>query len=246
MSLTDRTLTGIPGLDELLKGGIPKGRVILVVGGPGTGKTILGAQFIYNGIKKYGENGVFVSLEESKPHLYSEMSHFGWDFKELEKEKFGFVDASPIRHIPGELKIGKLTIGRREFSMVSLIDSIQSSARKVDAKRIVVDPTASLLFQYPDMVQRRTAVLDLVEGLMVTGATCLLTSELRATGLTRGVQLEEYLAHGVIVLQTLRVGKSYVRVVQVEKMRETPIDMQARPYRITEKGIEVYSKETVF
>jgi len=247
LSLADRMLTGVPGLDELFSGGIPKGRIVLCVGGPGTGKTILCAQFIYNGIKNHGENGVFVSLEESKAHFYSEMSKFGWDFEKLEREKkFSFVDASPLRRIPGELKIGKLTIGRREFSMVSLIEGVQSSARMVDAKRIAVDPIASLLFQYPDITQRRTAVLDLIEGLAATGATCLLTTELRATGLERGVQLEEYLAHGVIVLQTLQVGRALVRVLQVEKMRETPIDMQPRPYKITEKGIEVYPKETVF
>ena len=54
--------TGIDGLDELLGGGIPRGRCILVIGGPGTGKTILGAQFIYNGVKKYGEKGIIVTL----------------------------------------------------------------------------------------------------------------------------------------------------------------------------------------
>jgi len=64
--------------------------------------------------------------------------------------------------------------------------------------------------------------------------------------LERNLQLEEYLAHGVIVLQTLQVGKSVTRVLQIEKMRETPIDTQIRPYRITPNGIEVYSRESVF
>lgn len=255
-SRLERTLTGIPGLDELLNGGIPRGRVVLNVGGPGTGKTIMCAQFIFNGVKNYDENGVFVSLDESKAHFFSEMSRFGWNFEELEKErKFAFVDASPFGPSDYPLgplgpvprgKIGKITVGKREFSMDSLIKEIQSSAKRVDAKRIAVDPIAALLFQYPDMVRRRTAVLDLIEGLAATEATCILTAELRAVGLERGVQLEEYLAHGVIVLQTLRVGRTFVRVLQVEKMRETPIDMQPRPYRITEKGIEVYPKETVF
>ncbi|HID17562.1 TPA: hypothetical protein EYP26_04640, partial [Candidatus Bathyarchaeota archaeon] len=68
--------------------------------------------------------------------------------------------------------------------------------------------------------------------------------ELRAHGLERAVQLEEYLAHGVIVMQTLRVGRAYVRALQVEKMRETTIDPQPRPYRISSAGIEVFPKET--
>jgi len=242
-----RTPTGIPGLDEMLNGGFPKGRVILVVGGPGSGKTILGTQFLVNGIKSYGENGLFVSLDESKTHFYREMMTFGWNLEELEKQrKFMFLDASPIRHIPGEVKIGKLTIGKREFSMISLIDGIKSSAQTSDSKRIVVDPIASLVFQYPDLVQRRTAILDLIEALIGTGATSMLTLELRAAGLERSVQLEEYLAHGVIVLQTIQVGRSLIRAVQVEKMRETPIDTQPRPYKIGDGGIEVFPKESVF
>ncbi|MEM3727542.1 MAG: ATPase domain-containing protein [Candidatus Bathyarchaeia archaeon] len=242
-----KTPTGIPGLDEMLSGGFPKGRVILVMGGPGTGKTVLSTQFIINGIEKFNENGVFVSLDESKTHFYSEMSKFGWNLAKYESEKkFAFVDASPIRHLPGEVKIGKLTIGRRDFSMLSLIEAVKNGAQNVKAQRIVVDPIASLVFQFPDPVERRTAILDLIEALTSLEATTILTTELRAYGLERGVQLEEYLAHGVIVMQNLRAGRAYVRALQIEKMREAEIDMQPRPYRITNSGIEVFPEETVF
>jgi len=235
----------------MLNGGFPKGRVILVVGGPGSGKTILATQFLVNGIRNYGENSLFVSLDESKTHFYKEMMTLGWNLEELEKErKFMFLDASPIRHIPGEVKIGKLTIGKREFSMISLIEGIKSTTQTLDARRIVIDPIASLVFQYPDVVQRRTAILDLIEALIGTGATSILTLELRSAGVTSGlersVQLEEYLAHGVIVLQTIQVGRSLVRAIQVEKMRETPIDTQPRPYKIGDNGIEVFPRESVF
>lgn len=247
MALAERTLTGVPGLDELLHGGIPRGRIVLVVGGPGTGKTILCTQFLVNGIQKYGENSVLVTLDESKAHIHSEMAKFGWNLAELEKEKkLAFVDASPIRYVTGEVKIGKLTLGKREFSMLSLIEGVQRGVEMVNAKRVVVDPIASFIFQYPDMIQRRTAILDLIEALMNTGATCLLTTELRAGGLERSVQLEEYLAHGVIILQTLQIGKFLSRTLQVEKMRETAIDPQPRPYKITDTGIEVYPKESIF
>ncbi len=247
MSATSRTLTGIPGLDEILGGGIPQGRVVLVVGGPGSGKTILSTQFLVNGVKNYGENATFVSLDESKQHYYSEMSKFGWDLAKLEQEhKFVFVDASPIRTIPGEVKIGKMTIGKKDFSLLSLVEGIKSGVKAIDAKRVVIDPIASLIFQFPDAILRRNAVLDLVEALVETGGTCLLTTELRAPGLERSVQLEEYLAHGVIVLQVVQVGRSIVRSLQVEKMRETAIDMQPRPYKITSSGIEVFPKESIY
>jgi len=221
--------------------------VILVLGGPGTGKTILSTQFLVRGAETYGENGVYVSLDESRSHIFREMSHMKWDLEELEKEKKLIVlDASPIRHVPGEVKVGKLTIGKRDFSMISLIDTLRKNIQLINAKRIALDPITMLIFQYPDPIQRRTAFMDLVEALMETGATCLLTSELRAVGLERDVELEEYLAHGVILLQTLQVGRALVRALQVEKMRETQADMQPRPYRITSAGIEVYPKESVF
>jgi KaiC/GvpD/RAD55 family RecA-like ATPase len=234
-------------LDEILGGGIPAGRVVLVVGGPGAGKTILATQFLVNGIRNYGENSAFVSLDESKQHIYSEMEKLGWDLAGLEQEKkFAFVDASPIRTIPGEVKIGKMTIGKKDFSLLSLIEGIKSGVKAIGAKRIALDPIASLVFQFPDVVLRRNAVLDLIEALVETGATCVLTTELRTPGLERTVQLEEYLAHGVIVLQTVQSGRSIVRSLQVEKMRETAIDMQPRPYRITSSGIEVFPKESIY
>jgi KaiC/GvpD/RAD55 family RecA-like ATPase len=234
-------------LDEILGGGIPQGRVVLLVGGPGVGKTILATQFLVKGAKNYGENSAFVSLDESKQHHYAEMEKFGWDLSKLEQErKFAFVDASPIRTIPGEVKIGKMTIGRREFSLLSLIEGIRAAVKGIDARRIAIDPIASLVIQYPDVVPRRNAVLDLVEALVEIGATCMLTTELRAPGLERPVQLEEYLAHGVIVLQAVQAGRSIIRSLQVEKMRETAIDMQPRPYKITSAGIEVFPKESIY
>jgi circadian clock protein KaiC len=130
--------------------------------------------------------------------------------------------------------------------LISLLEVVRSSAKAIDAQRIVVDPISLLLYQYSDESQRRKALLDLVEALTETGATCLLSSELHRVGFkSRIVQLEEYLVHGVILMQTIAAGRTMERIIQVEKMRETQIDRQPRPYRITEKGIEVYPRESV-
>jgi KaiC/GvpD/RAD55 family RecA-like ATPase len=242
-----KTLTGIRGLDELLGGGIPEGRVILVIGGPGAGKTIMSAQFLFNGITKYDENGVFVSLEETKHHFYREMAYFKFDFHQLEKQKkFIFLDASPIRHMPIEVKLGRMKVGRNNFSIDSLVEGIKTSADMVNAKRIVVDPLTSLIIQYHDAFKRRTAILDLIEGLMMTGATVLVTTELQRVGIERNIEIEEYITHGVITLQTLSIERSSERVIQVGKMREVAIDLQPKPYRITSKGLEVLAKESIF
>jgi len=241
-----RTPTGISGLDEILGGGLPQGRVVLILGEPGAGKTILCSQYLANGMR-FGESGLFVSMEEGKGHYWREMSAFGWDLEAAEKSgKFAFVDASPIRTIPGEVRIGKLTIGKQDFSLISLLEVVRNSAKAIGAQRIVVDPISTLIFQYPDETERRKALLDFVEALAETGATCVLSSELRRVGLKgRIVQLEEYLVHGVILMQTLPAGRTMERIIQVEKMRETAIDRQPRPYRITESGIEVYPRESV-
>lgn len=193
------------------------------------------------------ENALYVSLEENRTHYDREMIQFGWDFSRAEKEgKFSFVDASPIRSIPGEVKVGKVTIGKQDFSLISLLEIIRSNAKAIAAQRIVIDPVSFLIFQYPDETQRRKALLDMVEALTETGATCLLSSELRRVGVKgRILQTEEYLVHGVILMQTIQTGKALERTIQVEKMRETQIDRQPRPYRITENGIEVYPRESV-
>lgn len=237
----------------MLGGGIPQGRILLVLGEPGSGKTIACSQFLATGMNKFGEKGLFVSMEEDRNHYDREMSQFGWDFAAAEKHgEFAFVDASPIRSIPGDIKIGNLTIGKQDFSLISLIEVIRNSAKTIGATRIVVDPLSLLIFQYPNEAERRKILLDLVEALSDTGATCMLSSELHRVGMTgRSLQIEEYLVHGVVLMQTVLLGKekerkTMQRVIQVEKMRETEIDRQPRPYAITAKGIEVYSKEIVY
>ena len=242
----DRVPLGIVGLDRMIEGGIPKGRIVIVVGGPGTGKTLLGMQFVINGIKDYNENGIFVSLEESKRHLYQAMNRFSWDLNKLEKSgKFTFVDASPIRRAPGEVKIGKYVVGKRDFSMLGFINTIEQLADSTEAARIVVDPLATLIFQYADLYERRNAFLDLMESLTATGATCLVTME-APTQSTKDFVEEEYLAHGTIVMQRMQIGRAMTRVIQIMKMRMTAADDQPRPYKIDESGINVFADETLF
>lgn len=228
-----------------------------MIGEPGAGKTVLCSQVLYNGITRFGESGLFVSLKETRAEFLREMISFGWDFASAEKEgKFSFVNASPFRTIPGEVKIGKLTVGNPDFSLISLLEVIRNIAKAINARRIVFDSIATLDFVYMDETERRKAILDLIEALSETGATCLLTSDLSSIGMggvvefnkylrNSLVQLEKHIFHGTIVLETLQAGRTMERVITVEKMRETMMDRQPRPYRITEKGIEVYPRESI-
>lgn len=236
--------SGIAGLDAMLKGGLPSSRCVLICGGPGSGKTILCMQFLMYGATQSNEPGLYVSIDESVNQLKDEMRGFGWEIEELEKAgKLAIVDASPIRHLPDKVKVEDSWVGKRNFSMLSLIEVIRERARKIEAKRVVVDPIIALMLQYPSGSVRRTAILDLIEFMSNMGATSLITTELRSVSLERGIRTEEFLAQGVIVLHTFVDNKEIVRGVQIEKMRGIDHDNQIRPYKITESGIEVFAEE---
>ena len=167
--MSRRVKTGIQGLDELINGGFPEGRVIIVVGGPGTGKTVLASQFLYKGIADYNENGIFVSLDESKDHYSSEMQNFGWDFKKAEEEKkFVFIDATrmPRSELQKEKIFGESSSLRaKQLPIDMLIENLDEKARQIGAKRVVLDTLATLFHRFPDPVERRIAVVDLIESL---------------------------------------------------------------------------------
>src|SRR5437879_13384028 len=111
------------------------------------------------------------------------MLDFGGDFEDLENnKKLIFLETSTIRYLPAEIKVGRLTVGRKEFSMATLVEMIKTSVKEIDAKRIVVDPVTTLVFQYDGVVNKRNALVELIEALADTGATCIIPTELSRTG----------------------------------------------------------------
>jgi KaiC/GvpD/RAD55 family RecA-like ATPase len=248
---------GIPGLDDLLGGGYPRGRVILITGGPGSGKTLMAMQFLLDGVDRFDERGVFVSLEESKFHLVAEMANFGWDLTKYEKKnQIAIVDASPLRQMSREGDQQEQTLQEpekdvrirgAEFSIQALSTVIRSYVRVTRATRIVVDPITSLSLQFTDVQQRRSAIIDLLDSLIGLGTTSLVTTEIaNQFGLMlsqREIPPEEYLCHGVLVLHNSHVsGRGIVSALEIEKMRECKHDRQLHPYTITETGVTVYSE----
>jgi circadian clock protein KaiC len=236
---------GVSGLDMLLNGGLSQGRVILVLGEPGTGKTIFVSQFLNWGPVRGNENSMMIGMNESKSRFMSEMLALGMDFASLEKSgKFAYVDATEVRRIPEQAKIGRMQVGGRELGLVNFIDMMQEGIEKVSPKRIAIDSISDLVFRFPTIEERRPVILDIVESLQTTGATCVLTSELLSTGDDRTVQPEEYLAEGVILLR--RLPRKGMRSIQILKMRGQKVDTTPRPYTIGDKGIEVYSSEEIY
>ena len=249
----DRVPTGVKGLDELLGGGIPKERCVLVVGSPGSGKTTLAMQFLREGALGE-ENGLYVTMDESPDQIKENLSGFRWDLDRLEREgKLFFIDATLIRHVRskdthyGEQTVLLDTAG--VFPQLTLKELIRTVHKVVDEEkiqRVVVDPVTSIMLRSERASSRRKAMLVLFDALEATGCTSFVVTELRTAMLDRAFQLEEFLSQGVILLHTIPHEGSIVRAIQIEKMRGIPHDIQLRPYQITGEGIEVFSKDRVF
>src|SRR6186997_1570178 len=83
LKLLPKSPTGIPGMDEITGGGLPKGRPTLVAGAAGCGKTLFAMEFLVNGAVQYEEPGVFVAFEENAEELTQNVASLGFDLKKL-------------------------------------------------------------------------------------------------------------------------------------------------------------------
>jgi len=249
----ERVSSGVKGLDEILGGGFPRGRTVLVVGSPGSGKTILAVQFLRAGAAA-GERSIYIAFDERPEQVKENVSAFGWDLDRLEAEgKIMFVDATPFRRTRaasvaiyerrGDLPLHEVV---PEVTLSGLIDTVKRLAEEEDVTRLAVDPITSLSVRYESLTKRRRAMLMLFDALSSTGSTCLVTSEMRTSMLSRSFQLEEFLSQGVVLLRTSIHEGNVVRAIQVEKMRGIAHDTQLRPYLIGQNGIEVFAKDKVF
>jgi KaiC/GvpD/RAD55 family RecA-like ATPase len=244
------TLTGIPGLDEMLGGGIPTGHSISVFGGPGSGKTTLSLQFLYNGATLYDEPGIYLSLDEAICDVKRNVKAFGWDFSRLEKEqKVTFLDASFFKRISDVLTVAQNEKdSEKKCAASNLRKLVEDTIQDMDARRVVVDPLSTLVFQYPDPNERRLAIIDLITSLRSRpDCTSLIVTDLRSSSLEREYQIEEFLTQGTIILQTMvQPETGLMRVGLIEKMRGAEHDTQPHPYIIAKQGINMFPTEKVY
>lgn len=249
----NRCKTGIKGLDELIEGGLPRGYGFLLLGGPGTGKTTFGVQYLYKGATEYGENGMYVTFDEPPYSIITNSERYGWKLGEAEKEgKISFVDVSPIKReaktstfVPPSL--GQSFLGAEKFKIDDVMAAIKEVKKKVGAKRCVIDSISALTLQYKDEFEIRQQTLRLVKDLTEMDLTTIMLAENPEDrqDMTR-FGAEAFLAQGVIVLHMYRVEESNVKALEVRKMRGAKHTDRLCPYRITAEGIEVYPEETVF
>ena len=233
--------TGIPGLDEILNGGIPSRNVVLLSGGPGTGKTIFGQQFLFNGILN-GNAGVYLALEEHPVQIRVNMAQFGWDVKRYEAEgKFAIVDAftSGI----GEAAKREKYVVQAVDDFPMLIDMVRTAIKDLNAERVVVDSVTTLYITKPALA--RGMVLQLKKVLSGLGCTSLLISQVSVTERGFGGPGVEHAADGIIRLDLDEVNGELYRSLIVWKMRGTAHSMRRHPFEITSNGIVVYADKTL-
>jgi len=222
--------TGISGLDDITLGGIPKGRTTLICGGPGCGKTLFGIEFLVNGILRYKEPGVFITFEEKKEELETNVASLGFNLEKLQKEKKLRIDHVHIeRHEIEETG---------EYDLEGLFIRLEHAINSIGAKRIVLDTIENLFGGLTNLGILRAELRRLFSWLKNKGITAIVTGEQGEGKLTRN-GLEEYVSDCVILLDHRVINQVSTRRLRVIKYRGSVHGTNEYPFLIDEHGISV-------
>ncbi|MHC1709772.1 MAG: KaiC domain-containing protein [Methanomassiliicoccales archaeon] len=224
----EKVKTGLDGLDEMLFGGIPKGSTVVVMGSFGTGKTTFGLQFLNQGLAE-GEKGIYISLEEDRESILADAEAHGWDLR-------GKLNEKQLEIVKLEPNDAKVTIQRIKSELPEFI-------KKFGASRIVIDSVSLLNMLFDSDHDRRTNLFNLSQMVKKTGATLLMTAEVKDDNpFASRDGLIEYVADGVISLRYLEMQSrnELMLSLRIIKMRRTEHSRKITPYSITNKGLEVH------
>ena len=193
-----RIPSGIPGFDQIVGGGLIRDRVYLLSGPAGAGKTIFSTQFLYNGISKYNENGVYVVLEETPQQLRENMyNSFGWNIQTYE-DNGNIIVLDAISSRLG-LSSAERYVVPRPFTLESLLYEIQNAIQTVNARRVVIDSLDAMSLELTQ-VDLRSLIQRLTMILKSFGCTTLLVSGQAETTSQGRKSVEEYVVDGMIRL----------------------------------------------
>jgi circadian clock protein KaiC len=222
--------TGIPGMDEITGGGLPKGRPTLVAGAAGCGKTLFAMEFLVNGAVQYSEPGVFVAFEENAEELTQNVASLGFDLRELNKQKKLIIDYVRVERSEIE-EAGEYDLDGLFIRLGYAIDSI-------GAKRVVLDTIEVLFGSLPNQAVLRAELHRLFRWLKSKGVTAVITAE-RGDGTMTRFGLEEYVADCVILLDHRVNEQMSTRRLRIVKYRGTLHGTNEYPFLITKDGISV-------
>jgi len=219
-----RVLTGIDGLDDLIQGGFPRGGVILLAGGTGSGKTIFSTQFIYNGATQYGEKGVYATFEEDAKTLRLNMLNFGFDLEGLERE--GAIKIIDLEALKGE-------------GLSANIQFILNALDEINGKRLVMDSLTAFLTACPEKFEYRLIMHLIYRMLKTRDCTTIMTCSVPIGAKTLGLGIEEFVADSVIFLENVIDGLELKRRLLIHKMRGTDHSKKYHNVLVTDKGLQI-------
>jgi circadian clock protein KaiC len=222
--------TGISGLDQITDGGLPAGRPTLVCGGPGSGKTLLGASFLVNGAIHYDEPGVLVSFEENATELAQDVASLGFNLGQLIEDKKLVVDYVHIDRSEIE-ETG-------EYDLEGLFVRLEHSINLVGARRVVLDTIESLFSGLEDQSILRAELRRLFRWLRDRNLTVVVNGEKGESTLTR-YGLEEYVTDVVIQLDHRVLDQISTRRLRIVKYRGSSHGTNEYPFLIDESGLSV-------
>lgn len=238
-----RARSSIPGFDDICGGGLLSTRTYILSGVHGSGKTTLATQWLFSGVKEFGQPGIYVASEISPEQLRQEARSFGWDLAPLEGAgKLAILDASSIRAgVPSTEKA--VLLAPRDFEQ--LIDTLITLQERFRAGRAVVDSVTALTYHIRDPVEKRDAIHKLNQTLKILELTTLMLSE--EVYNPHGPPTPEYfIADGHIALYYRRIQDVRIHSIEVFKMRGADHSHKIHPFDITPKGIVIKREEAVF
>jgi len=222
--------TGIQGLDEITRGGLPKGRPTLFCGSAGCGKTLFATEFLVRGAMQYDEPGVFMSFEETGEELTKNVASLGFDLKNLIATKKLVID---------HVQVDRSEIEETgEYDLEALFIRLGYAIDSIGAKRVVLDTLESLFAALPNEAILRAELRRLFGWLKTRGMTAVITAERGAGTLTRH-GLEEYVSDCVILLDHRVTDLVSTRRLRVIKYRGSTHGTNEYPFLIDEQGISV-------
>lgn len=221
--------TGLPGFEFIAQGGLPCGRATLLAGSSGSGKTVFGAQFLTEGIRQYGEAGVFVTFEEPPAAIRANLASLDWPLAEWEEAgRLAFVDLSPGEEDP-EVS--------GAFDLGALVPRIEHAVNRTGATRVVIDSLGTLYGQFQDQGMVRRALGQLFAGIRRLGVTAVVTAErTEEYGAVARSGVEAFVADSVILLRNVLEGERRRRTIEILKMRGTSHDKGEFPFTVSREA----------
>ncbi|HSR12179.1 MAG TPA: circadian clock protein KaiC [Thermodesulfobacteriota bacterium] len=232
-----KTPTGIDGFDEITRGGLPRGRTTLVVGGPGSGKTIFALQTLFNGARS-GEPGIFVAFEEKSAQIMQNAASFGWDLEKMSKGSNAPLFVMDTRLSPDTTKAGS-------FDLTSLLGILEAKSRQMKARRIVFDGIDVLLSLLDNPAAERQEIYRLHDWLMRNELTGVITAKMdgpEADALRSSrYGFMHFMVDCLVVFYHRYEDRASLRRLCVVKYRGSGSSVNEYPFAIGPSGMEVAS-----